>query len=134
MSLPRLKFRAMSIFNFFDSVVPVAKVYEKVHDSVEKWNTEATISNNISKVAERVIEILNNTPGMTPAHSRDFKRATPIFALRDGTVIKIYMNSVHVDHVFVADEKGNMVFGGFVGWSDSESLRQSIAKIKRELS
>jgi hypothetical protein len=124
----------MSIFNFFDSVASVAKVYEKVHDSVEKWNTEATISNNISKVAERVIEILNDTPGMTLAHSRDLKRATPLFTLRDGTVVKIYKNPVQVDHVFVSDKKGKMVFGGFVDWDNSENLRQSISKIKKELS
>jgi hypothetical protein len=121
----------MSIFNSFDSV---GEIYGKVHDSVEKWNTEAPISNHISKVAERVVEILNNVPGITSAHSRDFHRATPLFTLRDGTVLRMYKNPVHVDHVFVSDDKGNMVFGGFVYWGDSESLRQSISKIKNGLS
>jgi hypothetical protein len=127
-------FIAMSIFNFFDSLGSVAKVYGKAQDSVEKWNTEATVSNNISKVAERVVEIFYNTPGMTLAHSRDFKRATPLFTLRDGTIVKIYQNPVKVDHVFVSDKKGKMVFGGFVNWSNSENLRQSISIIKKELS
>jgi hypothetical protein len=121
----------MSIFNLLDVV---GTIYSKVHDSVEEWNTEAPISNQISKVAERVVEILDSVPGMTPAHSRDFLRATPLFSLRDGTVIKMYKNPAQVDHVFVSDDKGEMVFGGFVYWGDSENLRQSVAKIKRELS
>jgi hypothetical protein len=121
----------MSIFNLLDVVGPI---YSRVHDSVEKWNTEAHISNQISKVAERVVEILDNVPGMTPAHSRDFFRATPLFSLRDGTVIKMYKNPAQVDHVFVCDDKGEMVFGGCVGWVHSKNLRQSVAEIKKELS
>ena len=47
----------MSLFDLFDTA---GKVYVKIHDSIEKWNrnTEAPISDHISKVAERVVEIL----------------------------------------------------------------------------
>lgn len=67
-------------------------------------------------------------------HSKDFSRATPLFSLRDGTAIKMYKNPAQVDHIFVCDDKGEMVFGGFVTWVDSKNLRQSVAEIKEELS
>jgi hypothetical protein len=121
----------MSLFDLFDTA---GKVYVKIHDSIEKWNTEAPVSDHISKVAERVVEILSSVHGMSPTHSRDFIRATPIFTLRDGTVLKIYKNPLNLDHIFVSDDKGKMIFCGFVYWGDSENLHQSIAKIKKELS
>jgi hypothetical protein len=110
----------------------VAKIYGKVHDSLEKWNLEAEISDNISSITERVVEVLNNVSGMTQADSRDFRRATPLFTLRDGTVLKTWKNPVGVDHVFIANSDGKMLFGGFVGWVHSENLRQAIAEIREE--
>ena len=79
-----------------------------------------------------VVEILNNVPGMTPSHSRDFWRATPLFTLQDGYVLKTYKNPVGVDHIFIADNNKNMVFGGFVGWIHSEGLLKAIETIKKE--
>jgi hypothetical protein len=121
----------MSIFSALNTI---GKVYEKVHDSVEAYNKEATVANNISKIGERVVEILNNVDGITTAHSRDFSRATPLFTLRDGTLLKTFRNPAQVDHIFVADSQGNMVFAGFVFWKDKENLQKAIAEIKRELS
>jgi hypothetical protein len=65
-------------------------VAEKFIDLVDEWNTEAPVANNISEIAQKVVEILFNVPGMTQAHSRDFYRATPIYTLIDGTVVKVY--------------------------------------------
>ncbi len=66
------------------------------------------------------------------AHSRDFYRATPLFNIRDGFVIKAWKNSVGVEHIFIANGNGKMVFGGFVGWIHSETLRQAITQIREE--
>lgn len=109
-----------------------AEIYKRVHDSVEAWNRQTDSSNNILEVAEKVVEILNDVPGMTQAHSRDFKRATPLFSLRDGSVIKTWKNPLGVEHVFIADGSGNMVFGGFVGWVHSEGLKPAIKRIRQE--
>lgn len=53
--------------NIFSALNTVGKVYEKIHDSVEDWNAEAAVANDISKIGERVVEILNNVDGMHTA-------------------------------------------------------------------
>lgn len=106
--------------------------YEKIFNSVAEWNTEAPVANHISDVMTEVVEILNNVPGINPAHSRDFWRATPLFTLQDGSVLKTYKNPLGVDHVFIADNYNSMVFGGFVGWIHSKGLQEAIEIIKRD--
>jgi hypothetical protein len=69
---------------------------------------------------------------MTQAHKRDFNSAAPKFKLSDGSVVKIWKNPVGVDHVFIADKKGNMIYGGFVGWIHSDGFHQAISKIQKE--
>lgn len=87
---------------------------------------------HISSVGDRVLKILNSVSGMTQAHGRDFYRAIPLFNLRDGSVLKTWKNPVGVEHIFIANSDGKMVFGGFVGWIHSENLRQAIAEIREE--
>jgi hypothetical protein len=117
--------------SMLDPFNPLARVYEKIHDSVEDWNRPAQAANQISNVAEQVVDFLNEVDGMTQAHSRDFKKATPRFTLRDGSVLKMWKNPVGVNHVFIADTQGNMVFGGFVGWIHADGLNEAIAAIRR---
>ena len=64
----------------------------------------ATIVNaNTTDDATEAIAILENVPGMTRAHHRDFKSSHPIMRLRDGTVVRTWKNPVGVDHVFLGD-------------------------------
>jgi hypothetical protein len=111
---------------------PISKIYEKVHDSVDEWNSPAPIANHISSLGEEVVEFLNQVPGMTQTYSADLKRATPHFTLRDGSVLKVWRNPVGCNYVFIADCDGSMVFGGFVGWVHNNGLNDAIAVIKRE--
>ncbi len=113
-------------------VEPLSRVYEKVHDSVDEWNSTAPVADRISNVAEEVVEALNQVPGMTQAHSRDFKQATPRFTLRDGSILKMWTNPMGVKHVFIADCDGKMIFAGFVGWIHADGLSDAIAEIKRK--
>lgn len=127
-------FDLLRILNLADSISPV---YEPMARHVENWNQPATISDSISIIAERAVEILNSVPGITPAHSRDFKSATPIFSLRDGSVIKSYKNPIGVQHIFIADNKGHMVYGGYIEFWEAgynyAPLYQALEIIKREL-
>ncbi|MDZ8086015.1 MAG: hypothetical protein RMY16_10690 [Nostoc sp. DedQUE12b] len=82
--------------------------------------------------AREAIAILENVPGMTPAHHRDFKSSNPIIRLRDGTVVRTWKNPVGVDHVFLGDRSDKMIYGGFVGWIHSEGLNQAIVRIRRD--
>ncbi|NMG08109.1 hypothetical protein [Brasilonema sp. UFV-L1] len=106
----------------------------KALDYLKEWNTEAEIASNISQTAQQVVEILVNVPGMTMAHSRDFQRATPLFTLKDQTVVKIFINPTQVKHIFLADHNNKMVFGGYVGWIHTEGLNEAIDNIKKEFS
>ncbi|MBD2168185.1 hypothetical protein H6G64_35880 [Calothrix sp. FACHB-156] len=82
--------------------------------------------------ASEAITILENVPGMTRAHHRDFKNSNPIMRLRDGTVVRTWKNPVGVDHVFLGDRNDRMIYGGFVGWIHSEGLQQALTRIKRD--
>ena len=98
---------------------------------LKEWNTEAEIANYIPKTTQKVVEELINTPGMTMAHSRDFKRAMPLFTLEDETVVKHFVNPAQVKHIFLAhDDK--MIFGGYVGWIHKKGLDNTIRNIKRK--
>ena len=79
-----------------------------------------------------VIAVLEKVPGMTTAHHRDFKHSHPIMRLRDGTAVRTWKNPLGVDHVFLADRDERMVYGGYVGWFDSQALEQTLVRIRRD--
>ncbi|MGD1713468.1 hypothetical protein [Dapis sp. BLCC M172] len=103
----------------------------KALDWLMEWNTEAEIASSISKTAQKVVEKLIATPGMTMAHSRDFSRARRLFTLKDGTTVKVLTNPVGVNHVFLADSKEKMIFGGYVGWVHNENFNEALNDIKK---
>lgn len=105
--------------------------------SIEEWidclKESPKVPQPISaKTSESAINILKKVPGITKAHRRDFNKATPIFTLKDGTVVKIYKNPVGVDHIFLESKQGKMIFGGFVGWIHSQGLKKAINQIKKK--
>ena len=84
------------------------------------------VANSISKLTEEVIKDLENVPGMTFAEERDFKKSRPIFILRDKTVVRTWKNPLGVEHIFLADNNGKIIYGGFVGWIHSDGLKKAI--------
>lgn len=88
-------------------------------------------SNYTSKVTEEVIAILDTVPGISQAHSRDLKRARPMFSLKDRTVVKFYQNLLF-EHIFIADSEGKLIHGGFVNPLQADGLKEAIIKIRRE--
>jgi hypothetical protein len=44
----------------------------------------------------------------------------------------MWKNPVGVNHIFIADTEGNMIFGGFVGWIHADGLNEAIATIRRK--
>lgn len=101
------------MWDFFRAAANITDLASKVADAISEFNSEAEVSNYTSKTTETAISILFDVPGMTQAHSRDFKQATPIFALRDGSVVKKYENPAQFLHVFIGDPQEKMIFGGF---------------------
>ncbi|MEW6498284.1 MAG: hypothetical protein AB1589_38160, partial [Cyanobacteriota bacterium] len=90
------------------------------------------MNSHTTDVTQEVIAMLENVPGMTKAHHRDFKSSNPIVRLRDGTAVRTWKNPLGVDHVFLADANNQIVYGGYVGWIHSERLNAAIARIKRD--
>ena len=80
---------------------------------------------------EEIIQLLEEVPGMTNAHPRDFPRSRLAFTCKSGISVRTWRNPLDVLHVFVADEYGNLIFGGFVGWIHTKGLRACIGEIRR---
>lgn len=106
--------------------------YRTPVDDSQAFNRKTESQRSTANISEKVISILNQAPGMTQAHRRDFDRAVAQFQLCDGSVVKTWKNPVGVEHVFIADKKGNMIFGGFVGWIHSDSFHQVITQIQND--
>ncbi|BAY12236.1 hypothetical protein [Calothrix sp. NIES-2098] len=90
------------------------------------------VTENTTDDAKEAIAILENVPGMTRAHHRDFKSSNPIMRLRDGSAVRTWKNPLGVDHVFISDRHDRMIYGGFVGWIHSEGLNQALNRIRRD--
>lgn len=88
---------------------------------------------SLTEVTKEAIFILEAVPGITKAHHRDFNSSQPIARLRDRSTLRTWKNPFGVDHVFLADHDDQIVYGGYVGWSDSDALREAIAQIKLSL-
>jgi pimeloyl-ACP methyl ester carboxylesterase len=85
------------------------------------------------RLTDAVTRPLQDVLGMTTAHLRDFARARVRLELADGTTLRLWKNPAGVDHVFVADARGQCVFGGFVGWNHAQELVATIQVIERDL-
>ncbi|NTW03308.1 MAG: alpha/beta hydrolase [Oscillochloris sp.] len=85
------------------------------------------------RLTDAVTGPLQHVPGMTTAHLRDFPRARVVLELADGTTLRLWKNPVGVDHVFVADARGQCVFGGFVGWIHAKGLMETIHSIEHDV-
>ncbi|MHC5720234.1 MAG: hypothetical protein ACYT04_19505 [Nostoc sp.] len=94
---------------------------------------QAESASSISQFAQKAVEILDGVPSMSQCHDRDFKWSRPIFVLQDGTVVKTCKNVIGLNHIFLADNHGKLIYGGFVDWTHSDELKKAIDKIRIEL-
>jgi hypothetical protein len=69
---------------------------------------------------------------MTDAHRRDFYKAKPYISFKNGITILTWKNPLQVDHVFVANNEGQCLFSGFVGWIHAEDLQTILQDIKKQ--
>jgi hypothetical protein len=117
-----------SLENAVDSL---ANTVDKVVALSKDFTGKPEVATDISELNTQVVEKLLNTPGMIQSRGTKFKKATPNFKLKDGTILRTYRNSVGVEYVFLADSSGRMIFGGYVGWIHSQNLKVTVAEIKR---
>jgi hypothetical protein len=81
--------------------------------------------------SQEIIQLFKELPGMTMAHHRDFPRSELFITCQSGVSVRTWRNPVNVLHVFVADEFGDLIFGGFVGWIHTDGLLACLREIKR---
>lgn len=120
----------LTMFNDILGLNGLGETAKTVRGIVQDLTGNPPVANDISKVNTQIVEKLLKTPGMTQYRGQHFIKATPKFKLKDGTILKTYKNSARVDHVFLADSNGRMLFAGYVGWIHSDCLEATIAEIK----
>lgn len=81
--------------------------------------------------SKEIIQLFKEVPGMTSAHHRDFPRSELFITCPSGVSVRTWRNPVNVLHVFVADESGELIFGGFVGWIHTDGLLACLREIRR---
>ena len=94
---------------------------------------QANFTSSISAIASEAIQILDSVPGMLYASAGDIKSSRPIFTLRDETVVRTWKNPFGIDHVFLADPNGNIIYGGYTYWIHAQGLNQAISRIRSDL-
>jgi len=93
------------------------------------WQRPGVEPEVLNPIAEGVIRSLRSVPGMTAAGYRDFSKARLRCKLGDGMTLKTWKNPAQVLHVYIADEEGDCLFAGYVGWGHRSGLEQAIADL-----
>jgi pimeloyl-ACP methyl ester carboxylesterase len=98
------------------------------------WATHPSRSQPVrsTDLSDLLIQRFRQVTGITDAHYRGFYRAQVQATFKDGVTLRVWKNSIGIDHVFVACPKGQCVYGGFVGWGDAEALQQVLAEVQQE--
>ena len=90
---------------------------------------DAERASTIGTDAAKVIRELMKVRGITPASSRDLKDYVNLFKLKDGTVVSKYINFFRAEHIFLSNEKGEFIFGGYVGPLHNAGLINAVERI-----
>jgi pimeloyl-ACP methyl ester carboxylesterase len=114
---------------------PALKNHPALIDIIRDFwlNPSVTVASE-ADLSAFLIQRLRSIPGMTDAHRRGFSRSTVHIAFDNGISIRLWTNPFQVQHVFLANDQGDYLYSGFVGWLHAKSLHQTLAAIEREYS
>ncbi len=107
---------------------------DAIVNPVNQPTNEIKIASHLSPLEQEIVNRLWRVEGMTQAKLTHFLKATPLFMLKEKMVIKIYQNPLKVTHIFVANKKGEMLFGGYVGWIHNQGLESTLEQIRQDFS
>ncbi len=111
----------------------VLKNHPDVVETIQRfWANPPIPVRSEPELSVKLIQRLQAVPGMTDAHRRDFYRSNLYLRFNDGTTIRTWKNPLQVEHVFVADNQGQCLYAGFVGWIHAEDLRKTLEDIKKQ--
>ncbi|HEY9614513.1 alpha/beta hydrolase [Allocoleopsis sp.] len=79
-----------------------------------------------------LIQQIRLVPGITDAHRRDFYRSRAYIRFHNGITIRTWRNPLQVEHVFIGNNEGQCLYGGFVGWLHADGLRRTLEDVKKQ--
>ncbi|MBD2257237.1 alpha/beta fold hydrolase [Pseudanabaena sp. FACHB-2040] len=79
-----------------------------------------------------VINRLRAIEWVTDGHPRDFAKAKTLIALKDGSTLRTWRNSLGILHIYVAAPDGQCLYSGFIGWFHEKELQQTLDVIRAE--
>lgn len=90
------------------------------------WQYPAIADPERDTPSQQAIQQLRQVPGITDAHYRDALRGTVLLTLSDRTTIRTWTNPLGVLHVFVINDHGTCLYGGYVGWAHRNTLQNTL--------
>lgn len=122
MNLPKIVKTFRQGFQGLDAIV----------NPINQPTNEIKIASNLSSSEQEIVDRLWRVEGMTQAQLTHFLQATPLFTLKEKMIIKIYQNPFKVTHIFLANKKGEVLFGGYVGWIHNHGLESTLESIRQD--
>ncbi len=129
------KFRYATFVCLKNLAHPVMKNHPQVAQAIRNFWLEPRV--NIAPeedFATTLIESFQQVPGMTDAHKRDFHRSKTYLVFSNGVRIKRWKNFLQVEHIFIANNKGKYLYGGFVGWLNNKDLYDFLNDLPKKYS
>ncbi len=83
-------------------------------------------------LAQILIRRLQQVPGMTDGHYRDFRWAKVFLTFENGVTLRLWKDPMGISHVFVACPEGECLYSGFVGWLHLKDLEQELRVLQQE--
>ncbi|MFW6357852.1 MAG: serine aminopeptidase domain-containing protein [Chroococcales cyanobacterium] len=113
---------------------PVLKKHPTVAKEILHFWSEPSVEEHFEEVdlTASIIQSFQSIPGMTDAHYRNFHHGKVLFEFNSGITILTWKNLFNVHHVFVSDSEGKCLYSGFVGWSHTKELHQTLEEIQEE--
>jgi hypothetical protein len=95
-------------------------------------NPQIPVDDRGADFSTLLIHQIRLVPGITDAHRRDFYRSRAYISFHNGITIRTWRNPLQVEHVFIGNNEGQCLYGGFVGWLHADGLHRSLEGIKKQ--
>ena len=93
------------------------------------WANPQINSPQYANLATKIVQTLQGIPSMTDGDLRNFPKSQAKIKFSNGVALHTWKNPFGIDHVFVADEQGDCVYAGYVGWLETLQLQKVIGEI-----
>lgn len=116
-------------------VLNIPHAHLKWHQSlipiIRQFWSNPQINQPKTDLASKVIQYLQNIPGMTDANYRYLERSQVAVQLPQDLTIRITNNVPGITRVFVTDRSQECIYAGYVGWIHSLELKKAIRDLDK---